>query len=151
MIKKNFQFLLLALLSLVFLAVVVPTFYFYFKQDPEKLYAAIDNSNKIVITKVTPPTGPLEIFESNNIVDIQSFKQSLKLEKNIEFSHSSCRGYLFIDLFNNDNHIARIAYLHDSIRVDDITDVGTLSITDEDLLNHWFSERNITIESRLDQ
>jgi len=146
-IKKLFKVLLGVFLSLVLIVVLfyigMPV-YFYLKQDPKKLYSAIDTTNKIVVTRNNVDTRI--IYHSDNIFDIRSFKRSLHVEKQIEYSFPACRGELGISLYKDGQRTARIAYLQNShIRVDDMPDVGYIAITSDDSLKKWFFDRNISV------
>ena len=149
MIKKIFKILFAILLSIIiliaFFNILVPI-YFYLKKDIKKLYLAIDNANKIIVTRYNDDDKM--IYYSDNNFDIKSFRKSLKVEKNIEYSFPACRGELGINLYKDKKRIARIAYLSNNhIRVDDIEEVGYISITDNKLLEKWFHDRNISIHA----
>jgi len=118
--------------------------YIYLKTDPQKLYSTIDKANKIVITKNNVDSQI--IYTSTNIKDIKSFKQNLYLKKSIEWSFPACRGSLGINLYHDNQRIARIGYLTDShIRE---ASVDYIAIEHKDRLEKWFSDRNISIDSR---
>jgi len=143
MIKKTFKIVLVLFSSIILVGIVLSLavpIYIYFTIKPEELYSLIENTNKIVITKKNIDKNV--IYTSTNIEDIQSFKASLNLEKKIEWSISSCRGVLGINLYNNEQRISRIAYLTNSHIRDE--KVGYITIQNKKVIEKWFHDRNIS-------
>ncbi len=148
MIKKIFK-VLLTVIAILIILTILPSLYFYLKSNPSKLYAQIDKATKIIVTQQN--INHKILFESTNIKDIQSFKNSLILAPKIEFGVVASRGELGISFYQDDIQIANIGYLtNNHINEFLIPDIGYVTITNKILLETWFKERNITMKKGLE-
>ncbi|SFV70367.1 hypothetical protein MNB_SV-13-1966 [hydrothermal vent metagenome] len=123
---------------------ILPPLYFYLEKNPENFYSIIDKSDRIVITYKNIDKEIL--YESQNIEEIQSFKSVLHFDKQVEFFLPSCRGKVGISFYSKDKRLVRMAYLSNShVRINGIRELGYIGIKHNDLLEEWFSDRNITM------